>query len=66
MRMETMDTDRDDRHVAEGEPDLSALAADVDASELRLAPHPKGVWTCDDDFDLGMRRDEWDALRMTR
>ena len=64
MRIETIDQDREDRHVAEGE--LASFAADVEASELRLTPSEHDSWAADDDCELGMHRDEWDDVRSRR
>lgn len=62
MRIETMDTDRDDRHVAEDE--LASFVADVEASELRLTPAAHDLWCVNEDHELGLRPGE--LREMTR
>ena len=65
MRLEPMDTDREDRHVADD--DLPPLTNDRRlpylGPEQAEKPDAGSEWLAGEDFDLGSTRGEWDDIR---
>ena len=77
-RLEPMDTDRDDRHVAEDEDrqefqrmvaERRAFQSELDhvpPAEAGELPDHGGGWLAGEDHELGMTRADWDEIRGRR